>query len=244
MKLGCLILHGLTSSLDCVNGLVPYMERNGIPYRMPVLRGHMTRPEDLVGVTWRDWYTDALAALLDLCQEVDKAVVVGLSMGGVIALHLGIERTDKVDSVVTVAAALRLANPLAHGNALAFLQPVVKRLVKYIPMIPDYADPSLARYNTNYTRCPTDAALSLMDYGVIIEKRLPELRVPILILQAKRDPVVKPAVAQLIYDRVSSHDKRLLWFEKSKHEMMRDVEREDVFRAIEAFVLERKRINE
>jgi esterase/lipase len=53
MKLGALILHGLTSSLDCVNGLVPYMERNGIPYRMPVLRGHMTKAEDLIGVTSR-----------------------------------------------------------------------------------------------------------------------------------------------------------------------------------------------
>ncbi len=118
-KLGCLILHGLTSSLDCVNGLVPYMERNGIPYRMPILRGHGTKQEDLIGVTWRDWYADGEAALLDLCKEVDKAVVVGLSMGGLVGLQLAMEHPDKVDSFVGVAAALRLAK-LTHAPDIIY----------------------------------------------------------------------------------------------------------------------------
>ena len=116
MKLGALILHGLTSSLDCVNGLVPYMERNGIPFRMPVLRGHMTKAEDLIGVTWHDWYADGKAALLDLCRQVDKAVVIGLSMGGLVALQLAMEHADKVDSVVTVAGAMRMKNPGARQS--------------------------------------------------------------------------------------------------------------------------------
>ena len=52
--LGCLILHGFTSSLDTVRALVPMAERLGLPYRMPILRGHGTRPEDLRGVGWQD----------------------------------------------------------------------------------------------------------------------------------------------------------------------------------------------
>ena len=53
--LGVLNLHGFTSSLDCVNGLNPYIEALGLPYRMPVLRGHNQTPEALIGVRWEDW---------------------------------------------------------------------------------------------------------------------------------------------------------------------------------------------
>lgn len=240
-KLGCLILHGLTSSLDCVNGLVPYMKRNGIPYRMPILRGHGTKPEDLIGVTWRDWYADGEAALLDLCKEVDRAVVVGLSMGGLVGLQLAMEHADQVDSFVGVAAALRLANPLAPGKALSFLRPVIARLVKFWPLPPDYCLPALAQFNTNYTQCPMTAVASFLEFGGEVEKRLPEVKVPLLIIQSHADAMVDPTAAQVIHDRSSSTEKRILWFEKSKHEMMRDVEREEVFKAIEGFVLERRK---
>jgi carboxylesterase len=241
MKLGALILHGLTSSLDCVNGLVPYMERNGIPYRMPVLRGHMTKAEDLIGVTWPDWYADGEAALLDLCRQVDKAVVIGLSMGGLVALQLAMEHPDKVDSVVTVAGAVRMKNPLAPGNSLAFLQPLAVRLIKFWPMPAAYTDMSLAASDTNYRKVPMDAVASFLEYGGIIERRLPEVKSPILIIQSHKDQLVKADTAQAIYNGVSSADKRILWFEKSSHEMMRDLEREDVFKTVESFVLERAR---
>lgn len=239
MKIGCLILHGLTSSLDCVNGLVPYLERSRVPYRMPVLRGHMGRPEDLKGVTRRDWYADGESALLDLCKEVDKAVVVGLSMGALVALQLGMEHADKVDSVVTVAGAIRLKNPIAPGKPLSFLQPVVRAAVKYWPMPPDYADPELAAKNTNYDKLEVGALMSFLEYGKVIEQRLPELKTPVLVIQARNDPIVSPDCGPFILEHSSAAEKRIVWFEKSKHEMMRDVEREDVFKTIEAFVLER-----
>jgi carboxylesterase len=241
MKLGALILHGLTSSLDCVNGLVPYVERNGIPYRMPVLRGHMTKVEDLIGVTWHDWYADGEAALLDLCRQVDKAVVIGLSLGGQIALQLAMEHPGKVDSVVTVAAGVRLKSPLAPGNALAFLQPVLVKLLKFWPMPAVYTDMSQAANDTNYRKLPVDALVSFLEYGGIIQRRLPEVKAPILIIQSHKDQLVKADTPQFIYDHVSSTEKRIVWFERSCHEMMRDLEREDVFKTIESFVLERAR---
>src|SRR4051812_28806156 len=77
--LGVLLLHGYTSSLDTVNGLLPTIERLGLPYRMPVLRGHGTQPSDLRGVTWHDWVADGSAALDELLKEVPRAAVVGLS---------------------------------------------------------------------------------------------------------------------------------------------------------------------
>jgi len=237
--LGVLNLHGFTSSLDCVNGLNPYIEALGLPYRMPVLRGHMQTPEALVGVTWRDWYADAEAALRDLLTEADKAVVVGLSMGGLVALQLAAEHPDQVDSIALVAAALKLRNPLAPGNALAFLQPLVRKLVRWWPMPPNYADKELEKYDTNYDRAPMDAILSFLEYTAYVEGRLPEVKAHALIIQSYKDQTVDPKSAQIIHDRIASADKRIVWFEQSHHEMMRDLEREKVFETIQVFLKER-----
>jgi carboxylesterase len=66
----------------------------------------------------------------------------------------------------------------------------------------------------------------------VVEALLPRVTVPARILQSKADGVVKPESAQVIYDRISSSDKKVIWFEKTNHEMMRDVEKEAVFAAI------------
>ena len=104
------------------------------------------------------------------------------------------EHPDKVDSVVTVAGAMRLKNPLAPGKPLSFLQPVVRALVKYWPMPPDYADPALAAANTNYDRLETGALMSFLEYGKVIERRLPELKAPMLVIQARNDPHRQPGL--------------------------------------------------
>src|SRR5919202_4652995 len=110
---GVLVLHGLTSSLASVTPVAERLARHSIPTVVPWLRGHGTRPEDLVGVTWRDWHADAAAALDSLLEQCAEAAVVGLSMGGLVALHLAAEHPERLRAVVAVAPALRQAHPLA-----------------------------------------------------------------------------------------------------------------------------------
>ncbi len=239
MKPGVLILHGFTSSLDCVNGLVPYVEKEGLPYRMPVLRGHGTVPEDLEGVTWRDWYEDAENALKDLMPECDKAIVVGLSMGALLSLQLAMEHGDLLDSIVLVSVALRLTSPLAPHRPLAFLTPLVGKLIKYFPVKTPYADKELEKFDNNYHKAPTKTIISFLEYTTYIEKRLPEVNTPTYIIHSRNDKVADPVSAQIVYDRISSREKEIRWFEKSGHEMMRDMEREEVFKAIMEWIRRR-----
>src|SRR5215211_3145667 len=110
---GVLVLHGLTSGLGSVQPVADRLEARGLPCAVPWLRGHGTHHDDLRRVTWRDWYADARAALDLLLARCRTAAVVGLSMGGLVALHLALRRPEHLRAVIAVAPALLQAHPLA-----------------------------------------------------------------------------------------------------------------------------------
>ncbi len=236
--LGVLVLHGFTSDIHCVDPLVAPLDRAGLPYRFPILRGHGTHYRDMVGTTARDWYEDAENALLDLAGEVSHVVVVGLSMGGLLALELAARHRALVAGVVTVAAALRFQDPLAG------LAPVLSKVVRFWPSPNAYNDPDLRRReNRNYPKFATDAFASLYAYSREVPNLLSFVKAPILILQSKRDQVVAPRSATIIHEKVSSKDRSLVWFERSGHEMLLDCEREAVVQTIMEFI-ERIRVQQ
>ena len=201
-RIGVLLLHGFTSHLNTVNGLVPDLEEASIPYEMPMLRGHGTRYQDLRGVTARDWYVDAERALMELWNWVDRIVVVGLSMGGLVSLELAMRHPDKIAGVVTVAGALKFVDPLSRFTKY------LSKFVRYWPSPNSFHDLSLKVNSENYTKFPTDAFGSLYDYSQQVADRLNEVHVPIRILQSKVDQIVAPESANIIYEKVSSPHRR------------------------------------
>ncbi|MGE0494838.1 MAG: alpha/beta hydrolase [Vulcanimicrobiota bacterium] len=225
-----LLLHGFTSSLETVTGLVPRLQKQNFEYSVPVLRGHCTRPEDLLGVTWRDWLEDARQALLDLTREGHSAAVVGLSMGGLVALNLAAEHPTRVSGVATVAACMRFRSPLFK------LMPVLKRLMTYWSGDPDYADPELAALANNYSYFPIETLASLESYQAVVEPLLGYIQAPACLIAASQDPVVSEQAIDVIAAGLASEHKEVHWFHRSHHEMMRDVEREEVFDCLMQFL--------
>ncbi len=240
--LGVLVIHGFTASLDCVSGVTEALKPLGIPTRMPVLRGHGAEsPEAMRGVDWRDWVADAEAALQDILDEAERAIIFGHSMGGLVTLTLAADHADHIDSIVVAAAAVQLDSPLAPGRPFYFLAPLASRLMGKLDMPPTYADPSLASNDTNYSWAPGDAVLSLLRFSERTRQRLPEVNVPTLIMQSRKDTTVAPESAEIIYNRISTppEQKRIVWFEKTEHEMFRDCEREATIKTVADYVQER-----
>jgi len=236
---GVLIVHGFTSSVDCVSPIEPPMKKLGLPTRMPILRGHSAEsPDALRGVKWEDWLADGESALLDLLKEVNKVIIVGLSMGGLVTLDLAAMYSDKVDSIVLAAAGVQLANPLAPGRPLSFLRPVIKVFFKKWNVPPVRADQSLLQYDNNYHWAPMDAIDELLEYSGHGLQNLEKVRVPTLILQSRKDVSVVPESAEWIYDRISTpkKDKKIIWYEVTSHEMFRDCEVDKIVADIEQYV--------
>ncbi len=240
--LGVLILHGLSASLDCVNGLEAPLREPGLPIRMPVLRGHgADSPEALQGVKWQDWVADGEAALRDLLDEVERAVVFGHSMGALVAINLAAKMNEQVDSLVVAAPALVFDSPLAEGRPLSFLTPLIRYVIKRWQMPPDYADPLLAQSNTNYPWIPIESVMEIMRMQKATRQLLPGVRQPLFILAARHDPTVDPKSIEIITTQVSTPppQQRVDWFETTKHEMFRDCECDCIVKTVVDYIGER-----
>jgi carboxylesterase len=241
-SLGVLILHGFTSSLDCVSSLAPPMEALGLPTRLPILRGHCAEtPDALRGVRWQDWVADAEAALNDLLTEAERVVIVGLSMGVLVAVNLAADHPQVVDSVVFVAPTVQLASPLAPGRPFGFLVPVLKRVMKRWNLPPRRADPALVQFDTNYPWAPMEAIAEFLAFSKQARDRLPEVRVPTLVIQSRGDTTVAPESAEIVLSGIGTppDEKRIIWFERTEHEIFRDVEAEAAIAAVVGWVSER-----
>jgi carboxylesterase len=230
---GVLVVHGFTSSISCVSPLEPVLKDLNVPYRFPLLSGHGTAYTDLTGVTWQDWYADAETAMFDLLTECEQVILIGHSMGGLVALDLAGRYDHYVAAVVPVAPALRFSDPLA------FLSPVMARLVKSWPSPDPYNDPECRKTNDNYDHFMTSAFASLYEYSRIVRNRLSFVRAPLFVVHTLGDSIIPPSVSELVLETVSTHDKRVMMFQKSGHEMFKDLEREGVVKSIADYLKER-----
>src|SRR5687767_11596486 len=91
---GALVLHGFTGNPQSMRGLAEALAGAGFAVELPLLPGHGTAVEDMVGTTWADWLGEAEGAYGKLVARTDRVVVAGLSMGGALAAWLASEHPE------------------------------------------------------------------------------------------------------------------------------------------------------
>lgn len=206
--LGALMLHGLTGSPAGVRPVAEALAADGLSVELPLLPGHGTHWRDLRRATWRDWAGEALGALERLRARTSVRVVVGLSMGGALALHLAATRRDAVDGLV-------LVNPwVATRDPRLLVLPVLQHLVPGIAGVGnDIALPGADE--RAYATLPLKALRS----AIVFQRRLDLAAVtaPLLVLTSRQDHVVPPENSSVVLDGVSSAEREQVWLEHSFH---------------------------
>jgi len=71
--------------------------------------------------------------------------------------------------------------------------------------------------------------------GTVVTGELSKVTAPTLVVHSRRDRVIQPRSAEIAFESIGSAHKRLVWFERSGHEMFLDSEHEAVATTIADF---------
>ena len=227
--IGCALLHGFTAAPKEVHELGGYLAARHYTVRGVRYAGHGTCPEDLARTTWRDWVASACEAIDELRGRCDQVWAIGLSLGGLIGLHLAAR--DQVDGVIALAPPI-----LTPDRRL----PIARFIWRFKPYsykdLADLHDQDALAHHADYDRFPTRSTAELYDLIVHVRRDLKSIRQPLLLIHARQDRVVSIDGADYIWQRVSSNDKERCILDRGGHIITEDYDKAVAFAQIDNFL--------
>lgn len=232
-----LLLHGLTGTPAEVRPIADALYAAGFAVRAPLHAGHHD-PEDLAEHGWRDWYAAAEAALLQFAGP-ERVLVVGFSMGAVLALRLAALHRERVAGVASISVMLELpAWQVWLAGALARLRrdPRYRRFVGHFP--------KRAVDVRIFARSVQSASLRVFPFSAIAELgalqsdvrgRLGHITAPLLLLHGRYDHTAPLAHSERVAQAVGSERVRRVVLPRSFHIVGVDLDQAQVCAEVVAF---------
>lgn len=188
---GVLLCHGFTGSPQSLRPWAEFLADAGLSVSLPRLPGHGTTWQEMAHTRWEDWYAEVDRAFDQLRGHADQIFVMGLSMGGCLALRLGELRGGAISGLV-------LVNPsLTADTRLFALLPVLKLVIPSVNGITsDIKKPGVTE--TGYRRVPVKAAATLPGLWRVTQSQLSHVTQPVLVFRSGTDHVVGPASLKLL----------------------------------------------
>jgi carboxylesterase len=232
-----LALHGFGATTQEVSLIVDIAKDLGLAALAPLLPGHGTSVFDLARTRFVDWRGAAKRALLELARDHGRVIVVGMSMGSLIALDLAADFSKEVVGVGVLACPIRLPWPypslalaaIEHLRIPDFMMPKSR---------PDILDPEGRRTQVTYREQPVHAGNDVRLAGRRVEARLGVISCPAFVAHGRADRVCPVKNARIVHARLGTRasEKELLILERSHHIITRDVERSVLRTRLLAFI--------
>ncbi len=225
-----LLIHGFLAAPDELQTFAKLLEEKGIAYFSVQLPGHGTKPEDLEGLTWRDWHQAAQDAL-DYVKswQTEYLLVAGISMGGAISLLLA-SQNDGIDGMVLFAPAIKVEGILPK------LVPVLKYIMKdrEIDVVKVQEQYDVKR--TKYAKEPVWVYHELFKLQKEVRKQMENVSVPTIIIHGTEDKTINYKYGQVVYDRIKSSDKQIFLIEGGEHVIPCHPTRSEAYPHVEEFI--------
>jgi carboxylesterase len=231
---GVLFCHGFTGTPQSLRPWAEHLAGAGLTVDLPRLAGHGTSWREMNLTRWEDWYGTVDRALTGLTARCDQVFVMGLSMGGTLAIRLAEQRGDEVSGLVLVNPSLLTRRIGRH------LLPTLRLIVPSVAGIAsDIKKPGVKELG--YDRVPVKAAYSLSKLWLATRNDLDRVTQPILIFRSTEDHVVEPDSCRRLHASVNGPVREVL-LEDSYHVATLDNDAQTIFEGSLDFVRELSRV--
>jgi carboxylesterase len=224
---GVLLLHGGGDTPQVLTALADYLHAGGFSVRVPLLEAHGRDIRALEHVAARDWHGQVAEELETMRRNHAWIGVVGLSMGGALAVKVAAERAD-------LAALVLLAPYIAMPD-------IVRRLADTSPWW-GWLLPYFSSFGSRSIRDQV-AAQRALGHGILTPAMLralrdvvdaawdalPGVRAPTLVIQSREDNRIAAESAEAGFARLGSRDKKFVWTNGAGHVITVDFGYQRVF---------------
>lgn len=252
------LVHGLTGTPNEMRFLATYMNKKGYTVICPRLAYHGESILVLKHARWQEFYESVrnLFTEGELKDYPGPIFTGGLSMGALLALMLADEFPNKVKGVCCLAPTLfydgwntpwaRFVLPLGYFTPLRYFfyfkeeppygiknEIIQNRIHKYYSSATLENMQNVEQYG--YPYFPITQLCQLKYLVRHITKRLPHIKAPVQLIQAKDDDMTSVKNSKYIYERIGSAKKEIVLLYDSYHVVTADQERDTVAAKMENF---------
>lgn len=229
---GLLMLHGSGDTPQSVRYVAERLNAAGFAVHVPLLPGHGRSPREFAVATAADYHRAASLALTELKASQAWVGLVGLSMGGAIAVRLATEHD--VQALVLLAPYLRAP---ARVRVVRATSSVWSLWTKYLRghgprSVHDPVARAKARAYGTFSAGALDALVSTADAGY---RALEHITVPTLVINSDDDNRIPRAMAEDAMERIRAPLERH-WVSGCGHVITVDYCKDSVAARILAFL--------
>lgn len=174
------------------------MEQHNYHSRTFTLKGHGGSRKDLLHSDRHDWRQSAEDELKSLLNQTESVHLIGFSTGALIASHLSVQYQTRIKSLTLLSA------PVFPLNMLEILRTL--------------GSPAMLRnYFSKFGSTPAKATREFQRLVRESFEVYPHIEIPTLIVQGRRDHLVKTKSAGYLQQTIPSGRKQVLMVENSGH---------------------------
>ena len=237
---GVLLLHGFGDTPQTLSLLARRLHKAGYGVFAPLLPGHGRTMDAFSRSRADEWIAAARSSLVEIRGRSRSVSIVGLSMGGALAVLLAAEARD-ISALILIAPYLGMPRLLRAAAATHWLWGrMAGELSGKNPR--SIHDPIEREKSLAYGTVTARALFELSKVMSRARKALPGVTAPTLIVQSREDPRVAPEVAEAALEKLGAREKQLIWTEGAGHIITVDYGRDRVFGEVEKWLQAHNRV--
>lgn len=227
-KQAILLLHSFTGSANEMRGLAKHLHKQGFSCYAPNYKGHGETPKKLfkssVGEAWQ-----TVEESLQFLQEEghQEIIVIGQSLGGVMALRLAMNSACK--AVIVMSA------PIME-RSIESLESRVCSYTKRYYRFQQKPEEWIERFIEQHFPRPIEKLRALQQFILKTQAILPTINKPLCLLKGALDDVVYQDSVDLIEANIQSSFKKKITYPNSGHLLTLETDREYLYQDIQVFI--------